>query len=142
MAELPSWTDNRGNSFALTRLATTKFPLVCLAMELALQMRSRSTRLAVQWAPRELNVEADALTNLEFRGFSADRRIPVRLEELRYHGLPDFLEKGKEFDGEVAEVRAAARSLKTGGGAGMAGVGRRSGRGRGAPRSIKERDPW
>ena len=69
MAELPSWTDNRGNSFALTRLATTKFPLVCLAMELALQMRSRSTRLAVQWAPRELNEEADALTNLEFRGW-------------------------------------------------------------------------
>ena len=105
-------------------------------------MRSRSTRLAVQWAPRELNVEADALTNLEFRGFAAERRIPVRLEDLRYHGLPEFLEKGKEFYGEVAEVRAAARSGRTGGGAGMAGVGRRSGRGRGGQKSLKEREPW
>ena len=87
-------------------------------------------------------MKADALTDLGFRGFSADRRIPVRLEELRYHWLPDFLEKGKEFYGEVAAVRAAARSGRTGGGAGMAGVGRRSGRGRGAQRSLKERDPW
>ena len=111
-------------------------------MELALQMRARSTRLAVQWAPRELNEEADALTNLEFKGFAADRRIPVRLEELHYHGLPAFLEKGKEFYGEVAAVRAAARSGRAGGGTGRAGAGRRSGRGRGRPLSLRERDPW
>ena len=142
MAELPAWTDNRGNSFALSRLATTKFPLVCLAMELALQMRARGTRLAVQWAPRDLNEEADALTNLKFEGFTPDLRIPVGLAEVEYQGLRDFLKVGKGFYAEVSTARAAARSGRTGGRAGRGRGGRASGRGRSKLDPLRSRDPW
>jgi hypothetical protein len=40
-------TDNRGNSFVVSRLLTTKFPLCAFLMELALQLHSR--RVTVTW---------------------------------------------------------------------------------------------
>ena len=126
----------------MSRLATTKFPLVCLAMELALQMRARGTRLSVQWAPRDLNEEADALTNLDFKGFTPKLRIPVDLAKVEYHGLREFLQKGKGFYAEVASARQAAKSGRAGGREARGRGGRASGRGRGKPISLREREPW
>ena len=47
----------------VSRLLTTKFPLACFLMELALQLQSREADLELFWLPRLQNVEADALTN-------------------------------------------------------------------------------
>ena len=70
-------TDNQGNSFLLDRMLTTKYPLVVVLMELAHQMMRRRLVLRARWLPRLQNEEADALTNVDYRHFSADKRIPV-----------------------------------------------------------------
>ena len=56
-------TDNRGNSYVLNRLMTTKFPLCVVIMELAVQMECRNARVSLDWSPREFNQEADDLSN-------------------------------------------------------------------------------
>ena len=111
-------------------------------MELALQMRARSTRLSVQWAPRDLNEEADALTNLDFKGFTPELRIPVDLATVQYQGLRESLRDGKGFYAEVSSARQAAKSGSAGGRAARGRGGSASGRGRGKPVSLRERDPW
>jgi len=104
-AVLPSWTDNRGNSFALNRLTSGKFPLGCLAMELAEQMSKHGTRLTVSWAPRDVNQEADDLSNGLFSGFSPDLRVPMIMEEMKWEVLPSLLRDGEEFYKELATLR-------------------------------------
>jgi len=54
---LPLMTDNRGNSFALTRLMSTKYPLCLLVMELAVALEERGLSLTAEWAPRDTGVE-------------------------------------------------------------------------------------
>ena len=63
-------TDNRGNTFVLPRLMTSKFPFMVVLAELAAQLRSRRMELGLDWVPRDQNEEADALTNGEFAGFA------------------------------------------------------------------------
>ena len=96
----------------------------------------------MQWAPRDLNEEADALTNLQFEGFSPDLRIPVDLAKVEYKGLRDFLSVGKGFYAEVSTARAAAKSGRAGGRAGRGRGGRATGRGRGKLDPLRSRDPW
>ena len=72
-------TDNRGNTFLLDGLHTTKFPLGVVLMELAHQMRRRNAVLRASWLPRLQNEEADALTNSDFRHFNPELRIAVAL---------------------------------------------------------------
>ena len=106
-AILPSWTDNRGNSFALNRLTSGKFPLGCLAMELAEQMAKHCTRLTVSWAPRDVNQEADDLSNGLFEGFSEELRVPMVMKEVKWELLPDLLRDGEAYYHELAALRAA-----------------------------------
>jgi hypothetical protein len=54
-------TDNRGNSFAVAKLMTVKFPLCAILMEIAAVLHRRNQDLDLAWAPREQNVEADEL---------------------------------------------------------------------------------
>ena len=42
-------------------MMSTKFPAYALLMELATYMRKMSLRTVVEWAPREVNKEADKL---------------------------------------------------------------------------------
>ena len=77
-------TDNQGNSFLVDRLMTTKYPLGVILVELCHQLNLRHAALRARWIPREQNEEADALTNSDFRHFSADLRIPVLLEEMPF----------------------------------------------------------
>ena len=130
---LPLLTDNRGNSFALTRLMSTKYPLCLLVMELAVALEERSLALAAEWAPREWNAEADAITNSKFEGFSPGMRIPFSMQDYPWKVLDGLLQDGRVFYREAQEARSAAR-LGTG------RVIRRGGRGRRA--SLKERGPW
>ncbi len=60
---LQGFADNLGNSFALTKLMSSKFPLVVILAEVATQLRSRRMVLNLGWTPRDQNEEADVLTN-------------------------------------------------------------------------------
>jgi hypothetical protein len=88
---LQGLTDNLGNTFALTRLMSSKFPLVVIMAELAAQMQARAMTLNLEWAPRDQNEEADALTNGDFSLFDTKKRVVVDLEEIRWLVLPRML---------------------------------------------------
>ena len=73
--EFSASTDNQGNSGLVRKWLTTKMPLALVAMELAAQLGARHLDLDLKWRRRNLNVEADQLTNEDFRGFQPGLRI-------------------------------------------------------------------
>ena len=77
---LSAGTDNLGNRHLVTRLLTTKFPLCVVLMQLAWTLHCRDLELRLDWLPRLQNRKADALTNGDFSGFSADLRIEIEPE--------------------------------------------------------------
>ena len=66
-------TDNQGNSYLVDRLMTTKYPLGVILVELCHQLSLRHAALRAHWVPRDQNVEADSLTNSDFRHLSASK---------------------------------------------------------------------
>ena len=79
---------------------TTKFPLVAVLMELAAQLMQRGLSLDLNWAPRLQNLQADALTNADFRGFDPARRVHVDVGGHQWLVLSDMLASGRAlFDG-------------------------------------------
>jgi len=129
---LPLMTDNRGNSFALTRLMSTKYPLCLLVMELAVALEERCLALTADWAPREWNSEADALTNERFEGFSDSLRVPFDMRTHPWKVLDGLLKDGRRFYREAQAARDAARMRPK--------TSRKGARGKRA--TLKERDPW
>ena len=66
VARVTGSTDKRGNAAVLTKLMSSKFPLVVILSEVAAQLRQRGMDLQLNWVPREENDAADALTNHDF----------------------------------------------------------------------------
>jgi hypothetical protein len=85
-------TDNLGNTFAVTWLMTSKFPLVVILAEVAAQLRSRGMALSLGWTPRDQNEEADALTNSDFTAFDKARRVEIDVAAVDWLILPRMLE--------------------------------------------------
>eukprot|EP00971_Amphidinium_carterae_P219269 4352583-Amphidinium_carterae.1 len=75
-------TDNKGNSFVMHKLLTTKLPLALLLMQLARLLDRRRVRLDLIWTPRDKNALADALTNGDFTAFSEHLRQQVAFEDI------------------------------------------------------------
>ena len=78
-------------------------------MELSHQMRKRNAVLRATWLPRLQNEEADALTNADYRHFSAERRIPVSLDKLKFGVLNELMEAGVTYHDEVSALRERQR---------------------------------
>jgi len=129
---LPLMTDNRGNSFALSRLMSTKYPLCLLVMELAVALEERGLALSAEWAPREWNAEADAITNSRFEGFEEENRVPFDMRTFPWRVLDTLLADGRRFYQDAQALRAAAKLRPAPGK--RRGVGKRQ--------SLKETDPW
>ena len=85
---------------------TTKFPLCAFLMELTLQLEKRQLPLKLRWAPREQNVEADALTNEVFTSFDPHKRISITEDGLDFEMLDSLLIKGAELFEASPEERA------------------------------------
>ena len=102
-------TDNKGNTFATAKLMSTKFPLTVLIMELSEQLRCRGATLALNWLQRDLNQEADDLTNLEFGSFDMKNRIPVDPTQLKWLVLPTLMEESEAL---YKQIIAEKESLK------------------------------
>ena len=130
---LPLLTDNRGNSHALSRLMTTKYPLCLLVVELAATLEAKQLLLDAAWAPREWNAEADALTNEDFSGFKEENRVPFDFAHHRWHVFDDLREEGRSFYAESLLARASRPHPGP--------VTRRGGR-KAKTASLKDRDPW
>jgi len=129
---LPLLTDNRGNSYALTRLMSTKYPLCLLVMELAVALEERGLALTAEWAPREWNAEADAITNSRFDGFVEANRVPFDMRTYPWKVLDDLLRDGRQFYLDAQAAREAARAAPA----------RHAKRAKRKGQSLKETDPW
>ena len=70
-------------------------------------MSKHNTRLSVSWAPRDVNQEADDLSNGKFDGFDPALRVPLDLATITWELLPQLLRDGEVFYTELALVRAA-----------------------------------
>ena len=116
--------DNRGNKFAVAKLLTTKWPLAAFVAELAAQLEARDVLLDVSWVLRELNAEADAITNGDTNWLSGDLQVKPAFEELPFIVLKD-LAAGSVFykNLEVVNVEGATPTKKALG-------------------LLKVRDPW
>ena len=105
-------TDNQGNSHLLDWMMTTKYPLGVVLMELAHQMRIRRLVLRAHWLPRLENEEADALTNLDFRHFTPELRIPVDLDTLEFGVLRGLFEHGESYLAELEKRKVEAKAAR------------------------------
>ena len=92
-------------------------------MELACQLESRGARLAMDWAPRELNEEADRLSNLDFTGFNVANRVPIDLPSTKWIVLEKMLSLGVEWASEGASTAQAFHR-------------------QGRKRKLRETEPW
>ena len=130
--QLEGLTDNLGNSFVLSRLMSSKFPLVAILAEMAVQLRERAMGLELNWIPREQNEEADALTNGNFAAFSPQHRIEVEISDLPWKILPKMLAAAEEI---FTRTQSASRAKV------MAGTGSRLAQ-NGKRRPLRVTDPW
>ena len=127
-------TDNRGNSFIVRKLASTKWPIVALLIELSEQLRARKALLDLQWVPRGENTEADELTNQDYHSFDEADRINVCFKELQWRALPEILQVSGELYNDVCRQREERKSGKA-----VPMVKRRKGPALG---KLKWKDPW
>ncbi len=108
---VPGLSDNRGNRYALSKLQSTKFPLCGVLMELSCILEAANVRLALDWAPRELNAEADQLSNLDTRGFEETNRIDAGEALQNWHALDQIMSSGMEFQQQQTQ-RQRQRATK------------------------------
>ncbi len=96
--QLPMVTDNQGNESALSRLASNRFPLSIVVMEIAAQLEVRRARLSMTWTPRDSNSEADQLSNGDFTGFDPSLRVPIHPESVQWLVLDRLMSHALEFE--------------------------------------------
>ena len=125
-------TDNRGNTFATAKLMSTKYPLTILLMELSEQMRARSTVLHLSWLQRDLNVQADALTNQEYGDFDSSLRVGVVPDKLPWIVLHKLMGSSEDLYKDII-----AQKGKAGYEAGSAKAKRTP-----ANKRLRWTDPW
>ncbi len=128
---LPGLTDNAANTFSIAKLMTTKFPLLVVIMEIAIQSEARNIILDMEWVPRESNEEADALSRGVTTGFSPEHRVHLDVGNLPLHVMGTMMRQGLEFQAMKQQRRAAEhRPLTSAPGAAKAG------------KRLRDRDPW
>ena len=106
-------TDNQGNSFVVSKLHTTKFPLCAVLMQLATTLGQLGLWLDLNWQARELNTEADALTNDDYGSFDMALRIPVVWSEMPCEVLERMVTAGESFLADILKVREAKKAEGT-----------------------------
>ena len=120
---------NKGNSHLIDKLMTNKYPLGVVLIELAEQMDKADIALALDWAPRDQNAEADALTNGDFHDFSSDKRIVFEFGDLHFIVLNKLMATMAELSAEVAAAKARRGPVVL-----VPKLGRRS--------RLRATDPW
>jgi len=102
-------TDNQATSHLAKKTSSTKLPLMLVLMQLAVLLSQRRLYLDLRWRPRELNVEADALTNEDFSGVDMRKRIPTTWELLssRLELLLRLLKLQQEFSTSMELLKSS-----------------------------------
>ena len=142
---LSAGTDNLGNTMAVSKLMTTKFPLCAAMMQLASTLAKNQWRLKLGWIPRNQNYEADELSNGLTHRFknSNEVRVEPLLEKLVIFNK--MIKYGQKLYDDIKTIKVERKEergkkphseerVKAGG-------KRRKGREE-APKKLKEREPW
>jgi hypothetical protein len=103
-------------------------------MELAYQMEERGVKLIAEWAPRELNSAADALTNGVHEGCSTAMRLVLDPGRLPLLVLPALMKEAQVFYDQVKAKRSARRTSGTSSSARYVLPK--------AVRALRESEPW
>ena len=109
---LTGTTDNKGNSYIVKKLASTKWPLTTLLLELSEQLRMRKAILDLEWRRRDDNSEADALTNCDFKGFNPDLRVGATFDQIEWLVLPEIMGASQDLYKDVVRQREEIRQSK------------------------------
>jgi len=104
-------TDNAGNEVVLTKLMTSKFPLVVILTEMASQLKEKNMDLNLEWVPRGQNEAADALTNGNFQGFDPSLRVNVVVKDLPFRILPEMMRVADDLYAKVREAKSEKEGL-------------------------------
>ena len=134
-------TDNAGNTFAVRKLMSTKFPLCVMVMELASQLEQRGLDLQLHWIPRESNQPADDLTNNCFDRFDPARRIDATAADLKWIVLPWLVAEASALFDQVAATKAALAAERSTTAGPEPGHGGQHAKRRKGP-SMRTSDPW
>ena len=126
-------TDSQVSANIITRGMSSVYPLCCIAMELAAQLEDRGAQLSLEWGPRELNSEADALADMVSTGFSSERQVGTDLNCMNWLYLPSLLREGSAFYAAACDQKAVRRLQSD-----AANEPRR----KIARRSLRERELW
>ena len=129
-------TDNQGNNLVTAKLMSTKFPLTAVLAEITEVCRQAQSEIHLTWQPREMNVEADDLTNLKFDGFTSSNRVACELQSIKWLVLDDFLKAAQEIYSRTTKgATALGTTVET---KEKAGTWRKTK----AAERLKVRDPW
>ena len=109
---LTGGTDNQGNSYAVSKLMSTKFPLPLLLMELSETLRKEEQYLDLTWVPREKNQWADDLTNQKFDRFCTSRRLDLDGGRFDWIVLDSLLKSAADFHAERVDAKRSAPALR------------------------------
>ena len=110
---LTGLTDNQGNCWITKKYLTTKMPVAALLMQMSLHLATKDVELALDWIPREANVEADALTNGDFSLFTMAKRIDVSLANLDLSLMLQLIATWDELDVDCKKRKAEAAAAAT-----------------------------
>ena len=110
---LAGGTDNQGNSYAVSKLMSTRFPLPLLLMELSETLRRGDQVLDLSWVPRERNQWADDLTNQKFDHFDQRRRLSINGSQIDWIVLGDLLNSASAFHTEMVQAKEDKRNGKS-----------------------------
>jgi len=105
-------TDKAGNAFAVTRLMSSKLPLIVILAQLAVQLRRRALAVDLQGVPADQNEEADALTNGAFCSFDPRRRLQIDPTNIEWLVLPRLLEVSEDLYKDIHELKASQCAAK------------------------------
>ena len=105
-------TDNRGNSYIVRKMLSTKWPIMPLLIELSEQLRAREAELHLSWIPRENNQEADDLSNLKLDEFSLENRVHFKLSEIPWIAFMELIGTTETMYKEIVQRREENKARK------------------------------
>ena len=112
MAVTGGSADNLGNTYALSKFYTQRWPGAAILMEISAIMLSSVSYMAINHVPRERNTWADPLANLDTSGFDPSKRWDP-LEELKENiVLNDLLLFGEQLGFHLPKKEREAKKKK------------------------------
>ena len=113
VSKVRAFTDNRGNSFALLKGMSTKYPLTILLMELAEELRAKDLNLDLEWIKRGDNTVADDLSNGKWEAFDLSLRESVDAGNMEWRVLKELQRRSGELYEGIKSLKLQGRSQKT-----------------------------